>query len=291
VTSPQHDHLHDRGLHADLATMAARVPPATALPRRRLLQLAGAGAAGLVLAACGQDASDSAPSTTSSTAGSSSTGGSSATTAAGAGAITETPEETGGPFPGDGSNGPNVLTEAGVVREDIRSSFGDYSGTASGLPLRIRFEVVTAATGVPVAGAAVYAWHCTDDGAYSLYTEADQNYLRGVQEAGSDGALEFQSIYPGAYDGRWPHIHFEVFPSLDEATTAGSTLLTSQIALPEDACAEVYATSGYERSASNLSRTSLSSDMVFADGWDQELGTVSGTVGEDDLTVTLRVGV
>ena len=29
------------------------------------------------------------------------------------------PEETGGPFPGDGSNGPDVLTENGVVRKDI----------------------------------------------------------------------------------------------------------------------------------------------------------------------------
>ena len=37
----------------------------------------------------------------------------------------EIPEETNGPFPADGSNGVNVLTESGVVRSDIRSSFGD----------------------------------------------------------------------------------------------------------------------------------------------------------------------
>ena len=37
----------------------------------------------------------------------------------------EIPEETAGPFPGDGSNGPNVLTESGVVRSDITASFGD----------------------------------------------------------------------------------------------------------------------------------------------------------------------
>jgi hypothetical protein len=53
----------------------------------------------------------------------------------------------------------------------------------------------------------------------------------------------------------------------------------------------VYATSGYEASVANLARTSLDTDMVFRDGWDQELGTISGTVGEDDLTVTLKVGV
>ena len=32
------------------------------------------------------------------------------------------PEETAGPFPGDGSNGPDVLTESGVVRSDITTT-------------------------------------------------------------------------------------------------------------------------------------------------------------------------
>ena len=42
----------------------------------------------------------------------------------------EIPEETAGPYPGDGSNGPNVLAESGVVRSDITTSFGDASGVA-----------------------------------------------------------------------------------------------------------------------------------------------------------------
>lgn len=36
----------------------------------------------------------------------------------------EVPDETAGPYPGDGSNGPNVLTESGIVRSDIRPGFG-----------------------------------------------------------------------------------------------------------------------------------------------------------------------
>ena len=39
------------------------------------------------------------------------------------------PSETAGPYPGDGSNGPNVLTQSGIVRSDIRASFGS-SGLA-----------------------------------------------------------------------------------------------------------------------------------------------------------------
>ena len=94
----------------------------------------------------------------------------------------------------------------------------------------------------------MYVWHCDREGRYSMYSEgiADENYLRGVQVAGDDGRLTFTSIFPGAYSGRWPHIHFEVYPDEAEATSAGTPTATSQIALPEDVCAEVYATDGYD---------------------------------------------
>ena len=49
------------------------------------------------------------------------------------------------------------------------------------------------------------------------------------------GKVTFTTIYPAAYQGRWPHIHFEVYASLNEATAAGKITPTSQLALPEDA--------------------------------------------------------
>ena len=76
--------------------------------------------------------------------------------------------------------------------------------------------------GTPLAGAAVYLWHCDLAGRYSLYDEevADENYLRGVQESDADGKVTFKTIFPAAYMGRWPHMHFEVYESLDAATAA-----------------------------------------------------------------------
>ena len=100
------------------------------------------------------------------------------------------PEETAGPFPGDGSNGVNVLTESGVVRSDIRASFGASTTVAEGVPLTIDLTIVDTADGcAPLAGAAVYLWHCDREGRYSMYSEgaADENYLRGVQETDADG--------------------------------------------------------------------------------------------------------
>jgi protocatechuate 3,4-dioxygenase beta subunit len=282
-----HDDLHDRGLAYDLASMRAR---ARALPvgrRHALKVLAGAGA-GIVLAACSSDSTTSSDATSSST---STTAGSSSTTAGGT-SVSAVPQETEGPFPGDGSNGPNVLDEDGVVRQDIRSSFAGLSGTAAGIPLDVALQVVDASSGDPRAGAAVYIWHCTADGGYSLYSPGvtEQNYLRGVQAAAADGNLRFTSVYPGCYDGRWPHIHFEVYEDVDAATSGGRPIVTSQIALPQGASREAYLTDGYGNSLDNLSHTSLDRDMVFSDGYDSQLATVDGdpTAG---YTASLRIGV
>src|SRR5262245_49690676 len=100
----KHDHidedLHHAGLTRDLALLKQGL-----LSRRQILRLAlgaGLGAAALPalipLVGCGSAGS--------------------------AGCPTTIPEETAGPYPGDGSNGPNLLSETGVVRSDIRSSIG-----------------------------------------------------------------------------------------------------------------------------------------------------------------------
>jgi protocatechuate 3,4-dioxygenase beta subunit len=260
------EELVDQGLAFDVGTL---------LSRRRILGLVGLGAATVGLAACGG-------------------GSSSSSAAAPATASGEIPEETAGPYPGDGSNGPDVLEQSGIVRSDIRSSFGDASGTADGVPMTLELVVTDLAKGgVPFEGVAVYVWHCTREGGYSLYSEGveDQNFLRGVQIAGADGTVTFTSIFPACYDGRWPHIHFEVYPDEGSIADATSAIATSQVALPQDVCEQVYAQDGYEASVSNLSRVSLDGDNVFGDdGGAGQLGTVTGNISSG-YTVTLAVGV
>jgi protocatechuate 3,4-dioxygenase beta subunit len=269
---------HDRGLSLDLPTL---------LNRRRALTIFGGAGIAAALAACGGSSTPDA--SHSGTASPRSSGAK--TTAAASGA--KIPEETGGPFPGDGSNGVNVLTESGIVRSNITTSFGTASAVAAGVPLTIRLRVLDTKNGsVGLTGAAVYVWHCNMEGSYSLYSDGvtQENYLRGVQEAGSDGAVTFTSIYPGAYPGRWPHIHFEVYSSLVAATKATDKLRTSQLALPEDACKLVYATDGYGASVANLAQTSLATDMVFSDGYSLQLATVTGDVTKG-MIATLNVPV
>ncbi len=138
----------------------------------------------------------------------------------------------------------------------------------------------------------MYVWHCDRAGGYSLYSAGvtNQNYLRGVQEADSNGRVSFTSIFPGCYAGRWPHIHFEVYPSLSAATSVANRAATSQIALPKAACDAAYAAAGYENSIVNLSRVSLATDNVFSDGSALELATVTGSAGAG-FTSTLTVAI
>jgi protocatechuate 3,4-dioxygenase beta subunit len=210
----------------------------------------------------------------------------------GTGSCTKINEETAGPVPGEGSNGPNVLNQTGVVRSDIRTSFAGLSGTADGIPLTISLTIVSASTCAALANRAVYLWHCDKAGRYSLYSSGatNQNYLRGVQEADANGKVTFTSIFPACYSGRWPHIHFEVYPSLAAATNVSNKIATSQLALPKATCDLVYATTGYEQSVTNLSQVTLASDNVFSDGSSLELATITGSVASG-LTATLTVAV
>ncbi|KUM39342.1 intradiol ring-cleavage dioxygenase [Arthrobacter sp. EPSL27] len=287
TSSPQPPHEphpnHDRGLEFDLSTL---------MSRRSLGMFLGAGTAA-ALAACAPGASPgSASSSTAGAAGTAATPGPTAAASAPSASPTltraiaecgvEIPQETTGPYPGDGSNGPNVLAASGVVRQDITTSFGTSNTRADGVPLTVTLTLLDNASGcTPLAGAAVYAWHCDKDGKYSMYDAGlrNENYLRGVQEADANGQVTFRTVFPGAYSGRWPHIHFEVFESMDNATAAGQVLAVSQIALTDAACRDVYASAGYEASARNFPRTTLKSDNVFRDdGGIHQLATMTGSV-------------
>lgn len=262
----------DQGLRFDVGTLFSR---------RNVLMLFGVGAGSLALAAC----------TTGGGARTSSTSASGAATAATA--VGEIPDETAGPYPGDGSNGVDVLEDAGIVRSDIRASI-DGGATATGVPMTLTLTILDMANGdAPFADVAVYVWHCDAEGGYSMYSEGleDVTYLRGVQVADADGSVTFTSIFPACYTGRWPHIHFEVYPTVADITDSENAVSTSQVALPQSVSETVYALDGYAGSTENLRQVSLASDNVFGDdGGERQLGTVTGdTTAGYAVSLVVRV--
>lgn len=251
------DGSHEDGSHEDggFARDMARLRA-----RRAALGVVGAGAvgAGLWLAFGGRPPGGAEPDLIA--------------TAADGTTCVKLPGETNGPYPADGTNSANgatsnVLTQIGVLRQDIRPSFAGLTPVAEGARLDLEIALVDAAGAcAPLAGLACYIWQCDAAGAYSIYSLPEANYLRGLQVSDGSGLLRFTTLFPGTYEGRWPHIHFEVFASAEAAVSGKAALLTSQIALPGALAQGLYAAdSRYAASVGPLSRVTFEGDDIFGD--------------------------
>lgn len=292
VTLPTFDnpegrmHDHEQGLATDIETL---------MRRRTLRWLALAGAAPVALLGCGGGGDDAG-----STSNSSGSSGGASGSGSSSSSCSVIPSETAGPYPGDGTNTNssgvvNALTLSGIVRSDIRTSVAGASGTAEGVPLTVTLKLVnTGASCASLEGYAIYLWHCTREGGYSLYSSGvtDENFLRGVQVTDADGEVTFTTVFPGCYSGRWPHMHFEIYPSLASATSGNNDVRTSQLALPAAACNQVYGVAdGYSTSVPNFAAVSLASDNVFADdSAASQLATVTGDASSG-FAASLTVGI
>lgn len=209
------------------------------------------------------------------------------------------PDETAGPFPANGAGwgraaSVNALVLAGVRRSDIRPNFAGVAGVAGGVPMLLTLQLAdTGAACAALSSLVVYLWQCDREGRYSLYSSGvqQQNYLRGVQTAGADGSVRFTTVVPGCYDGRMPHLHFEVYRSMDAAGVPAQRIKTSQIALPTAACMAVYQQAeGYADSVRNMGRISFARDMVFQDGVELQMASLSGSV-QAGFVALLTVGL
>lgn len=110
----------------------------------------------------------------------------------------------------------------------------DITEGRTGVPVRVALSVL-GQDGAPLKGARVDIWHCDASGVYSGYAgqgddqqtaTVGQTWLRGAQITDAAGHVAFQSIWPGWYEGRTPHIHIKVF--LDARTA-----LTAQLFVPD----------------------------------------------------------
>jgi protocatechuate 3,4-dioxygenase beta subunit len=280
------------------------------LTRRGALGAFAALGVGLLAACGGDDDSSSAttspntpgtPDTTASTSPATTAPATTATTAAAAsgtvaGRYLDFPEETNGPFPADGSNDngagelANVLADSRVVRSDITTNL-DGSDQQPGIPMAL--TIMLGSGGAALTGAAVYIWHCSRDGHYSVYSGgmnggdySDTTWFRGVQVTDATGAVHFSTVFPGRYSGRATHIHFEVY----EDDTYSKLLLTSQIGFEDDDADAVYA-SDSSYSASLRNPTYNAQDMVFSDGDGSQITDLGNPPATNALVATVAIAI
>jgi protocatechuate 3,4-dioxygenase beta subunit len=200
--------------------------------RREALGALGGVSIGAFLAACSGGGSSSSGMATSTTKpkATTTTGAGSATTATD-GSLTAlfddsatcavTPGETEGPF----------YLDVEKIRRDITES-------TDGTPLRLALRVRDAGDCTPIKDAVVDIWHADPAGEYSGGQGQNGTFLRGMQVTDADGITQFDTVYPGAYQGRTVHIHAKVH--LDN-----STVLTTQLYFDDDLTDKVVDTSPY----------------------------------------------
>ena len=198
----------------------------TRLTRRKALASLGTVTLGSLLAACGGDEEPTTAVTT--TEGRTTTvqprtdTGSTAALFDDTSSCTLTAQQTEGPY----------YFDADKIRSDITEG-------RPGTPLRLAVRVREAGACTALANAVVDVWHCDAGGVYSGFDAGEgERFLRGAQVTGRDGIVEFETIYPGWYQGRTIHIHAKVH--LD-----GQTALTTQFYFDDDVSDAVMATSAY----------------------------------------------
>ena len=195
------------------------------------------------------------------------------------------PEQMEGPY----------FVDTKLNRADIRSEPG--AGTPkSGTPLRLEFAVsrLEGAACAPLAGALVDIWQCDGLGIYSgvkdingKFDTTGQQFLRGHQVTDRDGRVEFETIYPGWYEGRTAHIHFKI---RTDPGAARGTEFTSQIYFDDAVSDRVYAKAPY--AANQQRRVRNDGDGIYRDGGAQLLlpVTAEGAGYRGRFEIGLQVG-
>ena len=165
------------------------------------------------------------------------------------------PSETAGPFPLD-------LTENQTFfRQDVRED-------RTGILLTQRIKIIGAENCLPMPNVRVNIWHCDKDGLYSGYgAETGKTYLRGYQITDANGEVNFITIFPGWYNGRICHIHFQAYVSSVYAAI-------SQLTYPIDEKNEIYADNPLLYTK-GLDPLSFNNDGIFADGYAYQLASLT----------------
>ncbi|NKB65933.1 MAG: hypothetical protein GKR89_02620 [Candidatus Latescibacteria bacterium] len=160
-----------------------------------------------------------------------------------------------------------VLTAAqtaGPFYFDVDRVRRDITEGRPGVPLRLVLRIVRADTCQPVPDALVDIWHTDAGGLYSGYTgqgddgsidTREQTFMRGVQLSDAQGRVEFDTIYPGWYISRTPHIHIKVH--FDQRTA-----VTSQLYFPDPISRAVYDLEPYSDPARGAWRVTNDNDFV-----------------------------
>jgi len=170
-----------------------------------------------------------------------------------------------------------------------------------GVPLALRLLVLDSRTCKPLPNVAIDLWHCDAMGLYAGYTSSNpgegpgspggsppegpegpnggppamkptdkQTFLRGIQMTDAEGAVRFETVFPGFYMGRTNHVHFKVRlgghageGSGHQTYLAGHVSHIGQLFFPEELATELMKHEPY--SNHQIHRTTQQEDGIYTE--------------------------
>lgn len=102
------------------------------------------------------------------------------------------------------TQGPYYVTGE-LIRHDVTED-------QEGVPLYLDVQIIDTSTCSPVPAVYMDLWHCNSTGVYSGVvangngnnndtTNTDNTFLRGIQQTDQNGIVQFETLFPGHYDG------------------------------------------------------------------------------------------
>lgn len=153
-----------------------------------------------------------------------------------------------------------------------------------GVPLRVMLKVVDVNGCAPVPGALVDVWHCDALGVYAGYEKYgpdtgtgipfsaafghvqhtdEKRYCRGVQASDAQGMVQFETIVPGWYTGRAPHIHIHVHTREGERK---SLVFTNQLYFPDELMDDLYTSKAPYSERGKSTHNNLNDGVIGSSG-------------------------
>jgi protocatechuate 3,4-dioxygenase beta subunit len=176
-------------------------------------------------------------------------------------------------------------------RSDIRSEPSDNS-VEEGVPLTLNINVASIGNSscTPIEGAQVDVWHCDAQGHYSGVSDpgfdtSGLKFLRGYQITDANGAVQFQTIFPGWYSGRAVHIHFTI---RTKSADNQDYQFTSQFFFDDTLTDQVHALEPYASKGPRDTRNAT--DNIFNGGGDQLLLNLQGDT-TNGFTSAMTIGL
>lgn len=105
------------------------------------------------------------------------------------------------PSPASAQSTPCAPTAPDMLGPFYKPDAPERSVTGQGLV--VRGTVRSAKSCTPVPGARLEWWSADSRGEY-------RDELRATQRSGSDGAFSYETVAPGRYPGRPPHLHVKI---------------------------------------------------------------------------------